>query len=105
MEKVTQFNFNESREKEKFGRNVQIHLIFLRHGDKAEDGSLTEEGKQQATDFGANLKSKDAIKGYSSPVSRALETVERAIASAPHDKKLNTRIRTELGIGSVNSFV
>jgi len=101
MENQTQFNrLNQTHENEIIdkGKNVQIHLIFLRHGDKDKDGSLTEEGKKEATDFGEKLEGKDAIKGYSSPVPRALETVERVIAGAPHGKKLTTRIRTELGI-------
>jgi broad specificity phosphatase PhoE len=83
---------------ERFGRNVEIHAIFVRHGEKSESGELTDEGKKQAAEFGKNLESKDAVKGYSSPVQRAIETVEQIIENSPHDKKLKTRIRTEIGI-------
>lgn len=96
MEKELHFN-PESQEK-RFGTNVQIHAIFMRHGEKDESGELTEEGKRQATELGNDLVSKDAIKAYSSPAQRVLETVQQVVEAAPHDKKLNTRIRTELGL-------
>ncbi len=83
---------------ERFGRNVAIHAIFVRHGEKGEEGELTDEGTRQASAFGSGLGNKDAIKGYSSPVRRTVETVEQIIENSPHDKKLETRIRTEIGI-------
>lgn len=97
MKKELQTPFTELGH-EKFGKNVEIHAIFLRHGEKDGGGDLTEEGRKQALDFGEGLGTKDAIKGYSSPVQRVIETVEQVIKSAPHDKKLRTRIRTELAI-------
>lgn len=90
--------YSPEQQIEKFGRNVEIHAIFLRHGEKDEDGNLTEEGKKQAVELGGGLNSKDAIKAYSSPVQRALETVKQVIENAPHDRKLNTRVRAEIGI-------
>lgn len=84
-------------ETERFGRNVEIHAVFVRHGEKNESGELTDEGKKQAAEFGKTLESRDAIKGYSSPVQRVIETVEQIIENSPHDKKLKTRIRTEIG--------
>lgn len=90
--------YSPEQQIEKFGRNVEIHAIFLRHGEKGEGGDLTEEGKKQAAELGGGLSGKDAIKAYSSPVQRALETVEQVIEAAPHDKKLNTRVRAEIGI-------
>lgn len=96
-EKEPQFIFPETQEK-RFGNNVEVHVIFMRHGEKGEGGALTEKGKKQATEFGVNLEKRDAIKGYSSPIQRAIETVEQVIESAPHDKKLNTRIRAEISI-------
>jgi len=83
---------------ERFGRNVEIHAIFMRHGEKGASGELTEEGKRQATQLGESLTDKDAIKAYSSPVQRVLETVQEVLDAAPHDKKLNTRVRVEIGI-------
>lgn len=93
MEKQSNFT-PESREK---GLNIQMHVIFMRHGDKNENGELTDEGKIQSTEFGEKLENKDAIKVYSSPVKRVIETVEGVLEGAPHDKKLKTRIRTEIG--------
>ncbi|MDO9399446.1 MAG: histidine phosphatase family protein [bacterium] len=89
-------------EKEKFGQNVEIHAIFVRHGEKDASGKLTEEGKKQAAEFGKSLESKDAIKGYSSSIERVVETVEQIIKNSPNDKKLKTRIRTELSIPPVS---
>lgn len=95
MEKEPYINNSEL---ERFGQNVEIHAVFMRHGEKDENGKLTDEGKGQASDFGKSLARKDAIKGYSSPEQRAIETVEQIIKNSPHDKKLMTRIRIELGI-------
>ena len=83
---------------ERFGKNVEIHAVFVRHGEKSKSGELTEEGKRQASEFGENLEGRDVVKGYASPVQRAVETVEKIIESSPHNKKLTTRIRTEIGI-------
>lgn len=98
MENEPRLEFSEPEQKERFGKGVEIHVVFLRHGEKGEGGEITEEGKNQASKFGEDLESKNAIKGYSSPVKRVIETVERVIESAPHDKKLTTRVRTEIGI-------
>jgi broad specificity phosphatase PhoE len=87
-----------SPEHKRFGQNVEIHAIFVRHGEKDESGNLTDKGKEQASDFGEKLESKDAIKAYSSPVRRAVETVEQVIENSPHDKKLKTRLKTKIGI-------
>ena len=95
MEKEPHISISEI---ERFGRNVEIHVIFVRHGEKSENGELTDEGKKQAAEFGETLESRDAVKGYSSPVQRAVETVEQIIENSPHDKKLKTRIRTKIGI-------
>ena len=93
MEKI-----NESvlENREKFGKNVEIHAIFVRHGEKDKTGQLSEEGKRQAVEFGSLLEKKTAVKGYSSPVKRVLETVDTIVESAPGDKKLVTRARVDL---------
>src|SRR3989338_10304744 len=96
MENKSRISSPESLER--FGRNVEIHAIFVRHGEKGESGELTEEGKKQASELGGNLENREAVKGYASPVQRAVETVEKIIENSPHDKKLKTRIRTEIGI-------
>lgn len=86
MENKPQFISPELHEEEKFGRDVKIHAVFMRHGEKTPSGELTEEGKIQAVRFGENLEIKDAIKAYSSPVQRVLETVNTVIENAPHEK-------------------
>ena len=91
------FQTPESREKE-YGRNVEIHAVFMRHGERAKNGELTERGGEQAKSVGRSLEAKDAIKAYTSPIQRAVETAEKVIETAQHEKKLKTRIRTELGI-------
>lgn len=85
MEHETGFRLSELKQtseleqEEKYGRNVEIHAIFLRHGKKDESGELTDKGRRRATNFGGKLEGKKTIKGYSSPVKRAIETVERII--------------------------
>jgi len=80
------------------GKNVEMHVIFVRHGKRNEEGTLTEEGLEQVKKYGKSLTYKDVIKGYSSPIQRALQTTESIVESAPHKKKLKTKIRKELSI-------
>jgi len=91
------FKTPESKEKE-YGRNVEIHAVFVRHGERAKGGELTERGIEQSKGVGRLLETKDAIKAYTSPIQRAVETAEKVIETAQHGKKLKTRVRTELGI-------
>lgn len=83
-------------EREGLGANVEIRVVFMRHGEKDGKGQLTEAGRQQAVNFGANLQEADAIKGYASPIGRVIETINRVVDSAPKGKRLNLRIRREL---------
>lgn len=87
----------------KFGRNVEIDAIFVRHGEKETstsnaETSLTSEGEQMARDFGAGLEEKDAIKPFSSDTDRTIDTAKLATAASPTDKKMALRIRGELGM-------
>lgn len=88
----------ESSKEKEYGRNVEIHAVFMRHGERAENGKLTERGREQAKNIGESLETKDAIKAYISPLQRAIETAEEVIKAAQHKKKLKTRVRTELGL-------
>lgn len=83
----------------RFGRDITMNVIFVRHGekDKVEQG-LSATGKSQATEFGKHMQNKDTIKAYTSPIQRAVETVESIVANAPHDKKMELRERVELQI-------
>jgi len=83
------------------GKNIILRVFFIRHGEKnIETGSLTGRGKEEATEFGKNLKKAKLIKGYSSSLERAMQTTEQIIeaTSLPPDKKLKTRIRQEIGM-------
>ena len=92
-------NFSKIESEKKFGSNVTLDVIFVRHGEKDKASqSLSEEGEKQAEEFGVKMKEKDTIKGYTSPIQRAAETVEKIIENSPHEKKLKTRERIELQI-------
>ena len=79
-----------------YGKNVEIDTIFIRHGEKDKEGQLTETGAKHARAYGEKLTPKDVIKGYGSSFQRAIDTTENIIESAPHNKKLKTRIKEEL---------
>ncbi|MFA5886160.1 MAG: histidine phosphatase family protein [Patescibacteria group bacterium] len=86
---------------EKFGRNVNINAIFLRHGEKVLSTSsshtgLAEEGVEMAIDFGKQLTKKDVIKPYSSDTERTIDTVILAIDESPTEKKLSLAIKDDL---------
>lgn len=95
----TQKNFENTEDK--YGKNVKICAIFLRHGEKeidittAETG-LTNRGKEESTEVGKRLNKKDIIKGYSSDTDRTKESVELIVAASPTEKKMNLRTREEL---------
>lgn len=100
MEKFETKTFLENTE-DKYGKNVKICAIFLRHGEKeidtatAETG-LTERGRKESTDVGKNLDKKDLIKGYSSNTDRTKESAKIIVATSPTEKKMNLRIKEEL---------
>ncbi|TSC79329.1 MAG: Uncharacterized protein G01um101418_995 [Parcubacteria group bacterium Gr01-1014_18] len=105
MESMELKSENQIESKERFGRNVEIHAIFTRHAEKDETGNLTQEGKEQARIAGESLEKKDAIKADIAPVQRVIDTVDSIVKSAPHDKKMNIRTRTELGYQASPDFV
>lgn len=83
------------------GKNVILRVFFVRHGEKdKETGGLTERGKEEAIEVGKNMRKAKLIKGYSSPLERAVQTTEQIIKATPlpSDKKLKTRIRQEIGM-------
>ena len=96
---------NQIESKERFGRNVEVHILFARHGEKDETGNLTPEGKEQARIAGESLEKRDVIKADVAPVQRVIDTVNSIVESAPHDKKMNIRTRTELGYQASPDFV
>jgi len=85
-----------------FGRNVELHAIFMRHGEADEGGGLTETGKRQVEIAGQSIDSADVIKVYSSPIRRARETAEGIGETVTHDKKLETRTKLSLEIPNIS---
>lgn len=86
---------------EKFGRNVNINAIFLRHGEKvlSTDSShtgLTPEGMEMSAEFGRHLTKKDAVKPYASDTERTIDTVILAVNESPTEKKLSLSIKDDL---------
>ncbi|MCI0618752.1 histidine phosphatase family protein [bacterium] len=96
---------NTIESKERFGRNVEVHILFTRHGEKNESGNLTPKGREQAHIAGESMEKKDAIKGDVAPIQRVIDTVDSIVRAAPHDKKMNIRTRTELGYQASPDFV
>lgn len=87
--------------KEPYGRNVEIHAIFVRHGDKDMSGqnpetALSEDGRHQSDEFGSALAQRTVIKSFSSNTDRTKETVGRAQAASPTQQKFLLRLRDEL---------
>ncbi|MEK7542816.1 MAG: histidine phosphatase family protein [Patescibacteria group bacterium] len=88
-------------ESKDFGKDVDIHAYFIRHGEKKyvpddPDTPLTDIGRRQARVFGGTLDSREAIKGYSSRTVRTEDTVENIIEASRTEHKLKARVRDEL---------
>ncbi len=96
---------NPIESRERFGRNIEVHAIFTRHAEKDETGNLTLKGKEQARIAGGSLEKRDAIKANVAPVQRVIDTIDSIVKSAPHDKKMNVRTRSELGYQASAGFV
>lgn len=96
-------NTIETKEREQFGRNVEIRAHFLRHGPKdLESWRLTEEGATASKEYGKQFQpgssgEKYILKAYTSTIDRAKETAEAIVDSVNTDRKGQTRIRLELG--------
>jgi len=92
----------EGKSEKEMGKNVTIHAIFMRHGEKEmssqsnPETSLTPEGREQSEQFGENLEERDAIKGFASDTDRTRETSGRAVASSPTENKMRHAIKKEL---------
>ena len=100
MERTLIKNLSENIEN-KYGKNVKIHAIFLRHGEKetdmtAADTGLTERGRRESLEIGRKLDEKDLIKAYSSDTDRTKESAELIVFASPTEKKMKHRIEKEL---------
>ena len=101
MENLETKNISENIEN-KYGKNVKIHAIFLRHGEKetdiaTADTGLTEKGRKESLEIGRRLDEKDLIKAYSSDTDRTKESAELIVFASPTEKKMKHRIKKELG--------
>lgn len=93
----------------KFGRNIEVHGRFIRHGEKLElldesETGLTEEGKRGSIDFGKKLEPRTAIKGYSSDTDRTKDTIRLIVESSPTGKKMTQHIKDELYVNYSSEF-
>lgn len=77
------------------GKNVEIEVTFMRHGEKDKAGNLTDYGREQVREYGKTLEG--TSKAYASSVKRVIDTVDEVISSSK-GIKLKTRIRRELGL-------
>lgn len=94
-----QREFEKSKEK---GRNVTIHAIFVRHGEKgvsvttAETG-LSERGEKESIEFGRRLEERKAIKAYTSDTERTIATAKLIVEASPTQKKMRQIVKHGLG--------
>lgn len=91
--------------KEKLGRNIKIHAIFVRHGEKGlstitGETRLTKRGRRESKKFGRRLEKREAIKPYSSDTERTRETAKLIVEASPTKKKMRQRVKKELGFYS-----
>ena len=88
-------------EQEKFGRNIEIHAFFVRHGEKglsttSGETALTAEGEEQSAIFGKSHLRAPVVKAYSSATQRTEKTAQLASEASTAGKKLNRVIKDEL---------
>jgi len=76
---------------EEVGTDVELHTIFLRHGEKDKKGKLTKRGEEQAREYGRTLEKADVTKAYGSSASRASRTAALAVANSPDAKRHYTK--------------
>jgi broad specificity phosphatase PhoE len=90
----------EELEGHKYGENVTVRAVFIRHGEKVitqqtVTTALTDEGREQAKQFG-ETRDADFIKSYYSPTDRTEETARIISESSPAETKGVPRRQDEL---------
>lgn len=85
------------------GKNVTIHALFVRHGEKeastkTAEATLTDQGREMAVERGRILDEHDIVKAYSSKTDRTEETAKLIAENSPTNKKMEQRISGELGL-------
>jgi broad specificity phosphatase PhoE len=101
---------NSNPEKKRFGRDVEIHIMLVRHADRplgqtAPNVRLTDSGINKCAGFGSNLREKDRIEGACSPTFRTKATVDLIIGNSPTKNKLRPQEKQELASRSSPAFV
>jgi len=95
------------KNRERFGRNVEVKAIFMRHGPRAEMRDTTEKtliseaGKKKIREIGKALETgRHGIKGYTSQVERAVETANLVLEEQEKNsaKVFKLRKKSELGL-------
>jgi len=95
---------------EKFGRDVEIHAFFIRHGEKEPSATtgetdLTDKGRLESRAFGQRLELRTAIKPYTSDTARTTETARLITEASPTEKKMQLQIKGELGFQYSQNFI
>lgn len=96
---------NELEQQERFGRNVEILIKFMRHGERGKNSQLLDLGrditKRKALESGIKQGDFDAVKAIGSNASpikedikmgRALETADIYATEIAGDEKFKTRV-------------
>lgn len=102
IEQESVLNKEQVEGKEFFGKDIEIHAYFVRHGEKKHSSnsfetSLSEKGQKKSEKYGENLENQ-RIKAYSSDTERTKETAGKTIKGSPANKKIGPEIRKELGV-------
>lgn len=83
------------------GRNVTVHAVFIRHGEKEHDPDnpetgLTLKGEWNSRVFGQRRGRKDSIKPISSDTNRTKDTAKYAVVQSPAKNKENLELDRNL---------
>ncbi len=102
------FSPEQPENKVEFGKNVEILLKFIRHGERDPEGNLLDCGrevtKQRAVESGLAAEDFDAVKAIGSPagpvgpngMQRSLETADIYAAEIAGDDAFSTRVNNLL---------
>jgi len=85
------------------GRNVEITIHLVRHGEKADDGSLSARGYEEAKAIAPGFGFSDVVKGYTSAAPRVVSTREALEEGTPSKRHMKSRVRPELSISALQT--
>ncbi len=106
-ESIIQSKSEKEPTKEK-GKDVEIIVSIIRHGEKTSEGKLSQLGLEKTKKMGEEKEIKNGIKGYASPFSRATETLDGILKGIKEQSKpqrvFKSRVRFELSPPKWNHF-